>query len=191
MRRSRTAFPSGTPSTVVASGAALSSRRYQVRRPVRVAVLARDPLAGQVLLPNTPGRLVAMHPPENMDAGAGTAHPCATRGRPLLRRGRQSPVADLVDRTGRAVWASVSLFGDGSGLARTLAAALAEGDHVTAFRRYDAEHRRRTDARGRGAGLVAAMLVPKSRAGILVATRQPGCCQPGRPSSTEPPDDDQ
>jgi len=98
MRRSRTAFPSGTPSTVVASGAALSSRRYQVRRPVRVAVLARDPLAGQVLLPNTPGRLVAMHPPENMDAGAGTAYPCATRGRPLLRRGQQSPVADLVDR---------------------------------------------------------------------------------------------
>ena len=67
--------------------------------------------------------------------------------------------------------ASVSLFGDGSSLAiagaRTLAATLAEGEHVTAFRRYEAEHRRRTDARGRGAGLVAAMLIPKTRAGIL------------------------
>jgi 2-polyprenyl-6-methoxyphenol hydroxylase-like FAD-dependent oxidoreductase len=67
--------------------------------------------------------------------------------------------------------ASVSLFGDGSSMAiagaRTLAAALADSDHVEAFRRYEAEHRRRTDLRGRGAGLIAAMLIPKSRAGIF------------------------
>jgi 2-polyprenyl-6-methoxyphenol hydroxylase-like FAD-dependent oxidoreductase len=51
--------------------------------------------------------------------------------------------------------------------ARTLAATLAEDDHAAAFRRYEAEHRRRIELRGRGAGLAAALLIPKSRAGIV------------------------
>ena len=67
----------------------------------------------------------------------------------------------------------MSLFGDGSSMAmagaRTLAEALAGADHPTAFRRYEAEHRRHTDSRQRAAGLAAAMIVPKTRLGI--ATR--------------------
>jgi 2-polyprenyl-6-methoxyphenol hydroxylase-like FAD-dependent oxidoreductase len=67
--------------------------------------------------------------------------------------------------------ASVSLLGDGSSLAiagaRTLARALAGRDYRAALRQYEYEHRRRTDPRRRGAGLAAAMLVPKSRAGIV------------------------
>lgn len=67
--------------------------------------------------------------------------------------------------------ASVSLLGDGSSMAIAGAYALAEqlkgGDHRRAFAAYETEHRRRTDPRRRGAGLAAAMLVPKSRAGIV------------------------
>jgi 2-polyprenyl-6-methoxyphenol hydroxylase-like FAD-dependent oxidoreductase len=63
--------------------------------------------------------------------------------------------------------ASVSLLGDGSSMAiagaRTLAGAIESGD----LRAYESEHRRRTDPRRRGAGLAAAMLVPKSRVGIV------------------------
>jgi 2-polyprenyl-6-methoxyphenol hydroxylase-like FAD-dependent oxidoreductase len=63
--------------------------------------------------------------------------------------------------------ASVSLLGDGSSMAiagaQTLADALKNGD----LRAYEIEHRRRTDPRRRGAGLAAAMLVPKSRVGIV------------------------
>jgi 2-polyprenyl-6-methoxyphenol hydroxylase-like FAD-dependent oxidoreductase len=164
-----------------------------------------------VLLHNTPGRLVAMHPVRG-EAGvafifrhravADFDHRDLAQHRRILAEAyaqehgwrvpelltRALRVDDLyfdaVSRVALPTWsigrvvllgdaaASVSLFGDGSSLAiagaRTLAAALAEGDHVTAFRRYEAEHRRRTDAWGRGAGLVAAMLIPKSRAGILV-----------------------
>jgi 2-polyprenyl-6-methoxyphenol hydroxylase-like FAD-dependent oxidoreductase len=164
-----------------------------------------------VLLHNTPGRLVAMHPVRG-EAGvafifrhrtvADFDHRDLAQHRRILAEAyagehgwrvpelltRALRVDDLyfdaVSRVALPTWstgrvvllgdaaASVSLFGDGSSLAiagaRTLAAALAEADHVTAFRRYEAEHRRRTDAWGRGAGLVAAMLIPKSRAGILV-----------------------
>ncbi|HEY0534770.1 MAG TPA: FAD-dependent monooxygenase [Actinoplanes sp.] len=67
--------------------------------------------------------------------------------------------------------ASVSLLGDGSSMAiagaHTLAGSLANKDHREAFKAYEVEHRRRTDPRRRGAGLAAAMLVPKSRAGIV------------------------
>jgi 2-polyprenyl-6-methoxyphenol hydroxylase-like FAD-dependent oxidoreductase len=67
--------------------------------------------------------------------------------------------------------ASVSLLGDGSSMAiagaYALAGQLGRADYGTAFRAYEAEHRRRTDPRRRGAGLAAAMLVPKSRAGIV------------------------
>ena len=163
-----------------------------------------------VLLYNTPGRLVAVHP---VRGEAGVAfifrHPAVPgfdhldsaqhrrilaeayagergwRVPELLARAQQADdlYFDAVSKVVLPSWsagrvvllgdaaASVSLFGDGSSMAiagaRTLAAALAEGDHVAAFQRYEAEHRRRTDLRGRGAGLVAAMLIPKSRAGIV------------------------
>lgn len=163
-----------------------------------------------VLLHNTPGRLVAMHP---VRGEAGVAfifrHPAVPgfdhrdlaqhrrilagayagehgwRVPEFLARAQQASdlYFDAVSKVVLPSWsvgrvvllgdaaASVSLFGDGSSMALagacTLAAALADGDHAAAFRRYEAEHRRRTDARGRGAGLVAAMLIPRSRAGIL------------------------
>ncbi|MER7274322.1 FAD-dependent oxidoreductase [Dactylosporangium sp. NPDC000244] len=66
----------------------------------------------------------------------------------------------------------VSLFGDGSSLAmagaHTLASALAAaGDDLAAgLRRYEAEHRARTDAKVRGAGRAAALVVPKTRLGL-------------------------
>jgi 2-polyprenyl-6-methoxyphenol hydroxylase-like FAD-dependent oxidoreductase len=67
--------------------------------------------------------------------------------------------------------ASVSLLGDGSSMAiagaYTLAEQLKQADYRRAFQNYEVEHRRRTDPRRRGAGLAAAMLVPKSRAGIV------------------------
>ncbi|WP_406071001.1 FAD-dependent monooxygenase [Micromonospora sp. NBC_01638] len=163
-----------------------------------------------VLLHNTPGRLVAMHP---VRGKAGVAfifrHPTVPgfdhrnlaqhrrilaevyagehgwRVPELLARAQRADdlYFDAVSKVVLPSWsvgrvvllgdaaASVSLFGDGSSMAiagaRTLAATLAEGDHVAAFRRYEAEHRPRTNARGRGAGFVAAMLIPKTRAGIL------------------------
>ncbi|MEV6800277.1 FAD-dependent monooxygenase [Micromonospora rifamycinica] len=164
-----------------------------------------------VLLHNTPGRLVAVHP---VRGEAGVAfifrHPAVPgfdhtdtgqhrriltgayagergwRVPELLDRARQAAdlYFDAVTRVRLPSWsvgrvvllgdaaASVSLFGDGSSLAiagaRTLAAALAEGEPGPALRRYEAAHRRQTDARGRSAGLVATMLVPKSRPGIAV-----------------------
>ncbi|MFB9410729.1 FAD-dependent monooxygenase [Dactylosporangium matsuzakiense] len=68
----------------------------------------------------------------------------------------------------------VSLFGDGSSLAmagaHTLAAALAAAgsDMAAGLRRYEAEHRVRTDAKVRRAGRAAALVVPKSRLGLAV-----------------------
>jgi len=90
--------------------------------------------------------------------------------------------------------ASVSLFGDGSSMAmagaQTLANALSEagaesesggrgcgesdsnvnsdGDLATALKRYEAEHRRRTDPKGRNARFSAAMIVPSTRSGIAL-----------------------
>ncbi len=180
-----------------------------------------------VLLHNTPGRLVAIHPVRG-EAGVafifrhpavpGFDHRDLAQHRRILagayagERGWRVPellaralrVDDLYfDAVSRVVlpsWsvgrvvllgdaaASVSLFGDGSSMAIagacTLAAALADGDHAAAFRRYEAEHRRRTDARGRGAGLVAAMLIPKSRAGILTRNAAARLLPTGRPSRT-------
>ncbi|MEV6709229.1 FAD-dependent monooxygenase [Micromonospora wenchangensis] len=164
-----------------------------------------------VLLHNTPGRLVAVHP---VRGEAGVAfifrHPAVAdfdhtdtarhrqlltdayagergwRVPELLARARQADdlYFDAVTRVVLPCWstgrvtllgdaaASVSLFGDGSSLAiagaRTLAAALAGNEPVAALRRYEAEHRRRTDRRGRTTGLVAAVLVPGSRPGVAV-----------------------
>lgn len=80
--------------------------------------------------------------------------------------------------------ASVSLFGNGSTMAlagaSTLAAALSESsDAATAFRRYEAEHRRRTDPLRRAAGLTASFLVPRSRAGIAVRNKAMVLALPG------------
>jgi 2-polyprenyl-6-methoxyphenol hydroxylase-like FAD-dependent oxidoreductase len=183
-----------------------------------------------VLLHNTPGRLVAVHP---VRGEAGVAfifrHPAVPgfdhrdpaqhrrilaetyaeehglRVPELLARAQRADdlYFDAVSRVVLPSWsvgrvvllgdaaASVSLFGDGSSMAiagaRTLAATLAEGDHIAAFRRYEAEHRRRTDARGRGAGLVAAMLIPKSRAGILTRNAAARLLPTARPSHTAEP----
>ncbi|MFI5910221.1 FAD-dependent oxidoreductase [Dactylosporangium sp. NPDC051541] len=68
----------------------------------------------------------------------------------------------------------VSLFGDGSSLAmagaHTLATALAAAgpDIATALRRYEADHRVRTDAKVRRAARAAALVVPKTRLGLAV-----------------------
>ncbi|GGS57094.1 oxidoreductase [Planobispora rosea] len=74
----------------------------------------------------------------------------------------------------------VSLFGDGSTLAMagafTLAGELAAApdDPRTAFRRYEAAHRRLVDPKQRNIGRAAALMVPATRGGILtrnLATR--------------------
>ena len=70
-----------------------------------------------------------------------------------------------------------SLFGDGSTLAiagaYTLAAALAEHptEPETAFRQYQAVHRRLVDPRLKGLPLIAGFLVPRTRIGISVRNR--------------------
>lgn len=147
------------------------------------AIRSFGPERGREALPHP---APALAPSRSSSGTEAYARECGWRVPELLTRALRvddlyfdavSTVALPTWSTGRVVLvgdaaASVSLFGDGSSLAiagaRTLATALAEGDHVTAFRRYESEHRRRTDAPGRGAGLVAAMLIPKSRAGILV-----------------------
>jgi 2-polyprenyl-6-methoxyphenol hydroxylase-like FAD-dependent oxidoreductase len=66
----------------------------------------------------------------------------------------------------------MSLFGNGSSLAitgaETLARALAAspGDHATAFRAYEAEHRVRVRPTQRGRLIAGALLVPATRVGI-------------------------
>ncbi|RAX43991.1 monooxygenase [Arthrobacter sp. AQ5-06] len=67
----------------------------------------------------------------------------------------------------------VSLFGDGSSLAMTGAATLAEAmaatpdDPTAALRRYESRHRKLANSRQRGHVLAAALLVPATRAGLL------------------------
>jgi 2-polyprenyl-6-methoxyphenol hydroxylase-like FAD-dependent oxidoreductase len=166
----------------------------------------------EVLMYNTPGRLVSVHPARGRALVAfifrratipGFDHrDQAMHRRAVLEAYGNDPAwlvphfLDLVrladdlyfDGVSRVVlpsWsrgritllgdsaASVSLFGDGSSLAmagaRTLAEALASTSDVgVALRRYEAEHRRRTDAKGRGAGRAAAMLIPRTRPGIVL-----------------------
>ncbi|GAA2393274.1 FAD-dependent oxidoreductase [Dactylosporangium salmoneum] len=80
---------------------------------------------------------------------------------PAWTRGRVTLVGDAAS--------CVSLFGDGSSLAmagaHTLATALsgAPSDLGAALRRYEAEHRTRTDPKVRHAGRSAALIVPRSR----------------------------
>lgn len=170
---------------------------------------AEDP--GEVLMYNTPGRLISVHPARGRAlvafifrgaAVAGFDHRDTELHRRLLLEAYGKDRAWLVpqfldrvrlaedlyfDGVSRVVlpsWsrgrvtllgdaaASVSLFGDGSSLAmagaRTLAETLAStsGTQV-ALRRYEAGHRRHTDAKGRAARLAATMLVPRTRPGIV------------------------
>jgi 2-polyprenyl-6-methoxyphenol hydroxylase-like FAD-dependent oxidoreductase len=68
----------------------------------------------------------------------------------------------------------LTLFGDGSSLAMTGAATLAEtltatpDDPAAAFRRYESRHRRLAESRQRGHQLAAASLVPATRTGLAV-----------------------
>jgi 2-polyprenyl-6-methoxyphenol hydroxylase-like FAD-dependent oxidoreductase len=154
-----------------------------------------------VLLHNSPGRLVSVHPGRGQALVAFIFHgpPAASKGvlaevyrddrgwlvPELLQKARDADdlYFDAVSKVVLPSWASgrvvllgdsaasVSLLGDGSSMAiagaYALAGELAKNDYATAFRNYEIEHRRRTDPRRRGAGLAAAMLVPKSRAGIV------------------------
>ncbi|OXM45217.1 FAD-dependent monooxygenase [Amycolatopsis alba] len=69
---------------------------------------------------------------------------------------------------------AVALLGDGSSMAmagaHTLAEALAAhpGDHARAFQAYEAKHRRQVDPRHRRVGLVATLLVPRTRHGLAL-----------------------
>jgi 2-polyprenyl-6-methoxyphenol hydroxylase-like FAD-dependent oxidoreductase len=81
-------------------------------------------------------------------------------------RGRVALVGDAAS--------CVSLFGDGSSLAMAGAFTLAEqlaaspGDHRSAFRRYEASHRRLVEPRQQGVAQGASLLIPGTRPGILV-----------------------
>jgi 2-polyprenyl-6-methoxyphenol hydroxylase-like FAD-dependent oxidoreductase len=81
-------------------------------------------------------------------------------------RGRVALLGDAASAT--------ALLGDGSSLAmagaHTLAEALAAhpGDHARAFRAYEAHHRREVDPRQRRVGLLAALMIPRTRGGIAV-----------------------
>ena len=83
---------------------------------------------------------------------------------PTWSRGRVAVLGDAAS--------CVSLLGDGSSLAiagaHTLATALNENVHTTAFARYEAEHRTLVAPKQRGMRVAAAMLVPKTRAGLAV-----------------------
>jgi 2-polyprenyl-6-methoxyphenol hydroxylase-like FAD-dependent oxidoreductase len=84
---------------------------------------------------------------------------------PSWSRGRVTLLGDAAS--------CVSLLGDGSSLAmagaHTLARSLAEEpDHAVALRRYETEHRRLVAPKQRNVGRGAAMLVPRTRAGLAV-----------------------
>lgn len=93
---------------------------------------------------------------------------------PSWSRGRISLLGDAAS--------CVSLFGDGSSLAiagaSTLASALGASDFATAFGEYEAAHRKLVEAKQRGVGRAAGLIVPQSRLGIatrnLVARVWPG-----------------
>ena len=80
----------------------------------------------------------------------------------------------------------VSLFGDGSSLAmagaHTLASSLAADGIDAGLRRYESEHRVRTDAKVRTAGRSAALVVPRTRLGL--ATRNAAARLLGRRSAS-------
>ncbi|SEP47356.1 FAD-dependent monooxygenase [Amycolatopsis saalfeldensis] len=182
---------------------------------VYVATLPLDgPVADphEVVMYNSPGRAVAVHPGHGRGIAAfmyrGKAVPdfdhrdtaqhrrmlaaaytgAGWRVPELLEQVRQADdlYLDSVSRVRLPAWSAgrialagdaascVSLFGDGSTLAmagaHTLATALAEspGDHATAFRRYEATHRKLTGPKQRNVPVAAALLIPATRAGMTV-----------------------
>jgi 2-polyprenyl-6-methoxyphenol hydroxylase-like FAD-dependent oxidoreductase len=101
-----------------------------------------------------------------------------------LMRASDDVYFDAVSRVEMASWSrgrvtllgdaasSLSLFGEGSSLAMTgaatLARSLATPDIAAALRMYEGEHRKLVIPRQRGARLAAALLIPRTRAGIAV-----------------------
>jgi 2-polyprenyl-6-methoxyphenol hydroxylase-like FAD-dependent oxidoreductase len=85
---------------------------------------------------------------------------------PTWSRGRVALLGDSAS--------CVSLFGDGSSLAMTGAATLAEAlaatpdDHAAAFHAYEARHRALVTPRQRSHVLASALLVPGTRGGLAV-----------------------
>jgi 2-polyprenyl-6-methoxyphenol hydroxylase-like FAD-dependent oxidoreductase len=166
----------------------------------------------EVILYNTPGRLVSIHPARGEALAAfifrGPAIPGfdyrdIDRHKRLVAEayaGAGWQVPDLLARVDAAddlyfdsvshvrlaSWSRgpvallgdaascVSLFGDGSSLAMAGAFTLAEelagtpDDPAAAFGRYETRHRRLVEPKQRGVGRAAALLVPKTRAGIAV-----------------------
>lgn len=106
----------------------------------------------------------------------------------LLERVREADdlYLDSVSRVRMGTWASgrivlagdaascVSLFGDGSTLAMAGAYTLSEelgrtpGDAASAFRRYEAEHRKLVEPKQRNVSAAAALLIPATRGGLAV-----------------------
>jgi 2-polyprenyl-6-methoxyphenol hydroxylase-like FAD-dependent oxidoreductase len=158
-----------------------------------------------VLLHNSPGRLVGIHPARDKALVAfifrggevDWAQPrqvvadayadVGWRVPQLLKRLHDADDVffDSVSKVDLPTWSRdrvvllgdaascVSLLGDGSSLAiagaHGLAVALAEqSDHTTAFRQYETAHRSRVLPKQRGIGAAAALLVPKTRAGLTV-----------------------
>lgn len=170
--------------------------------------------AGQqdsVLLYNTPGRLVSIHPGRDqalaafifrsrlipdLDSRDTARHKqilhdaysdAGWRTPQLLGQVRDAEdlYFDSVSRIDLPRWSSgrivlvgdaascVSLFGEGSSLAmagaHTLARALGgSNDYASAFRSYEAHHRKLVRSKQRGAPLAAAILVPKTRQAITI-----------------------
>ncbi|MFK7603632.1 FAD-dependent monooxygenase [Deinococcus sp. SM5_A1] len=166
---------------------------------------------GDVLMHNTPGRLVAVHPGrDHAMLGFFFRHPAAAPGHrdpeavkrfvaaaytgvgwqvpELLEQLHAAPdlYFDAVSRVQLPRWSQgrvallgdaascLSLFGEGSSLAMAGAYELAQAlgdsphDHALAFERYEAAHRSRVAPKLRNFGLVASLLVPRSRPGLTV-----------------------
>ncbi|WP_326568771.1 FAD-dependent monooxygenase [Amycolatopsis rhabdoformis] len=190
-------------------------REFVEHMGVYVATMPFDgpvPHRSEIVMYNSPGRAVAVHPSrehgivafmfrhaavpdfdyrnaeqhkrllETAYAGAGWRVP------ELLEQVRTADdlYLDSVSRVRLPSWASgrvvlagdaascVSLFGDGSTLAiagaHTLATELAATpeDPASAFRRYEATHRKLVNPRQRNVPMAAAMLIPATRAGMAV-----------------------
>lgn len=161
-----------------------------------------------VVLHNTPGRGVSIHPVRGAAVAAfifrGAELPVVDK-QAVLDAYRDWPVGDLLDRLRAAddlyldavsqvrlpTWsngrvtlvgdaaACLTLFGDGSTLAITGAATLADAlatidDPATALRAYESRHRTAVRSRHRGHRFARALLVPATRPGIAIRDRIAG-----------------
>jgi 2-polyprenyl-6-methoxyphenol hydroxylase-like FAD-dependent oxidoreductase len=169
-----------------------------------------DP-ADEVLMYNSPGTAVSIHPSRaqalaafmfRSPAIAGFDHRDTAQHKRLLAtafagagwrvpelldrvRETDDLYFDAVSRVEMGSWSrgrvtllgdaasSLSLFGEGSSLAMSGAATLARSlaatpDIATALHAYEAEHRKLVTPRQRGAHLAAALLIPKTAAGLAI-----------------------